>query len=434
MTRKVCSIFQNENKWSAIVLNIKGRTILKTDFFTADDFYELSNLLGDGPICVSFHDKSGYLTYLNFPFSGKRKIGMVVRDELEDYYPFPLDDIYFDFQEIGKGNILIAAIPKTYVEKYKFENKIKIITLSCIAALYGLRWFKIIIERDFLFVNVEQEIASIMVFRDGQLHNVRQIVFSGHTNILKDAIEESSHVEHSRIDTCFIVCDQENQAIVQNLISSKIDMKIEAPSLSKYLGATDIPSYCWAGIGAALLSLQPKDEINILGERHEGLFPVEKTMLYLGSSAIIICIIITGLLYINYYIKGKTYQSLNFDQMSIFRSVFPKSPPIKDVIKAFEDRVKSLERDVAGSVITPGISPLQLLSDISSKIDKEIDIKISEFSVEGNEFVFAGTTVSFSSTEKIKKSLEDVSGVKSVEIQNVDLTSNQVKFRMRGRL
>lgn len=433
LIRKACSIFQNENQWCALSLNVRGNSILKTDFFTADDFSELIDLLGDCPICVSFVDKSGYLTYLNFPFSGKRKIGMVVRDELEDYFPFPLDDVYFDFQEIGEGNVLVAAIPKTVVENFKFDENIKILTLSSIAALYGLRWFKIIIEKDFIFVNVEPDIASIMVFQEGLLCNVRQIVFSGHMDILRDAIQESSHGQNSRIGTCYLVCSQEDQAKIQNLISSKIDMKIESPALSKHLEGTNIPSYCWAGIGAALLSLQPKDEINILGERHQGLLPIEKITFYLGSSITIACIIITGLFYLNFYLKDKTYQSLNFDQMAIFRSVFPKSPPVKDVIKALEDRVSSLERDAAGSVIASGTSPLRLLSDISSKIDKQIDLKLSEFSVEGSEFVFAGTTVSFSSAEKIKKSLEDVGGVKSVEIQNIDLIANQVKFRMRGR-
>ena len=82
LIRNVCSIFQDENQWCALSLNVKGSTILKTDFFTADDFSELTDLLGDCPICVPFVDKSGYLTYLNFPFNGKRKIGMVVRDEL----------------------------------------------------------------------------------------------------------------------------------------------------------------------------------------------------------------------------------------------------------------------------------------------------------------------------------------------------------------
>jgi hypothetical protein len=389
--------------------------------------------VGDSPVGISFHDQSGYLTYLKFPFSGKRKIEMVIRDELNDYFPFPLDDVYFDFQEIGKGNVLVAAIARSIIEQYSFDSKVKVITINSVAALYAFRWFGIIAVKDFLFANVEQEMASIMTFRDGQLSKVRQIVFSGQIEVFRKSLEEASNDGDFRTQICYMNIHDKDTGIVHSLTMSGFKMSIEAPSVGDYLDGKGHLSNHWPGIGAALLSAHHRDEINMLGERSQGLFPVEKNILYIGTCISIVGLIIACMSYLNLFFKERTFHALNFEQMNVFRTVFPKSPPVKDVVKAFEDRVSSIEKDLIGSPQTSGMSPLQMLSDVSQKIDKQIDVKLSEFSIEGNEFIFAGTTVSFASAEKIKKLLEEVNGVKSVEIQNIDLTANQVKFRMRGK-
>ncbi len=433
MTRKICSIFQHDGGWCALRLNLQGKRITEVETFVADDFNELNNIVGDYPIGISFRDQSGYLTYLKFPFSGKRKIEMVIRDELNDYFPFPLDDVYFDFQEIGKGNVLVAAVARSVIKQYSYDSKVKVITINSVAALYAFRWFGIIAVKDFLFANVEQEMASIMTFRDGQLSKVRQIVFSGQIEIFKKSLEEAANDGTFRTQICYMNIQDKDAGIVNSLTMSGFDMSIEAPSLGDYLDGKNYLSNHWPGIGAALLSAHHRDEINMLGERSQGFFPVEKNILYIGTCISIVGLIIAFMSYINLFFKERTFHALNFEQMNVFRTVFPKSPPVKDVVKAFEDRVSSIEKDLIGSPQISGISPLQMLSDVSQKIDKQIDVKLSEFSIEGNEFIFAGTTVSFASAEKIKKLIEEVSGVKSVEIQNIDLTANQVKFRLRGK-
>ena len=60
---------------------------------------------------------------------------------------------------------------------------------------------------------------------------------------------------------------------------------------------------------------------------------------------------------------------------------------------------------------------------------------MNEFTSDEKEFTISGTTVSFASIEKIKDSLEHISGVSQVEMQTLELAANkQVKFKLRGRL
>lgn len=435
MTKKACSMFQLEHRWCAVVLEVRGRNVVGFETLAGDDLHEVASMLGECPLTVSFSDRGCYLAYLSFPFGGKRKIGMVIREELDDYFPFSLEDVCFDFQEIGKGNVLVAAIPKSNLETLRLDRKINLITLNSISALYALRWFNIIVERNFVFVSIDGETASIIAFLDGQLNTVRQIVFSGQIPILRDAIGESSNLGGLEAEVCYMVCSDEDTNTVQELASSVTNMRMVSPSPNDYIERHGVGASChWAGIGAALLALHAKDEINIIADRQVGLPTIENMTLCIGSTVVAVSLIVAGMLYLDVHLKDKVQRSLNFEQVNVFRSVFPKSPPVKDVLKVFEERVKSIERDLSGSAMASNASPLQLLTDISTKIDRQIDVKLSEFSIEGNEFVFAGTTVSFSSVEKITKLLEEVNGVKNTEIQNVDLTANQIKFKIRGKL
>ena len=411
-------------------MELKGKNIVGLESFDGDSLEELRLLLDGKPFGLAISDKSGYLAYLTFPFGGRRRIGMVIREELENCFPFPLDDVYFDFQEIGKGRVLAAAIPKVRVEKSDFDKNIKVLTLNSIAALYALRWLKIISEDSFLFVSTDKDTASIMVFREGQLCDVRQMVYSGQIGILKNAIEECANQGDVVPGVCYLVCDHEETDLVGRLKSSGVSISIALPHPDSCLQDQGFASYYWAGIGAALLSIPNRDEINILGESHAGFPRAEKLTLYAGGGLALVSLIVAGMFYLNVYLKDRAYKVLSFEQMNVFRSVFPKSPPVKDTIRVLEDRIKSMEREgLAG-----GKSPLQLLSDISEKIDNTFDIKLGEFSVEGTEFTVAGSTVSFASAETIAAKLAEINGVKGVEIQTLDLVANQVKFRIRGKL
>lgn len=434
MRQKVSSLFQHDDTWHGLVLDLKGKNIVGAEFLSDDSYESLIEILGVYPLGVSLKDRLGYLAYLSFPFGGRRKIGMVIREELADYFPFPLDDVYFDFQETGKGHVLAAAVPKTIVEGHTANTKTSLLTLDSLAALYALRWFKVFKERDFLFMHLDNGTASILAFENGHISAARQVVFSEQVNILRQVINDLHTGEDSHQKVCYTVSSQEDPDILQALMSSLPTLRLEFPVPDDHLKGQKLPSFCWPGIGAALLSVYSKDEINILIAPRGGSLERDKTSFVAGSAIALLSVIIACLSYVNLCMKDRALRSLAVEQMSAYRSVFPKSPPVKDIVKAFDERLKAIEGDVAGYRSSGGVSPLRLLSDISARIDQNIDVKIGEFSVETNEFILVGTTTSFASAERIKKLLEEVDGAKGVEIQSIDLIGGQVKFKIRGAL
>jgi hypothetical protein len=205
------------------------------------------------------------------------------------------------------------------------------------------------------------------------------------------------------------------------------------PSLKRILRNEEAPERLWPAVGAALLSLSPKGQLNLTGNGHRYLFLSTKTALHLSAALAACGLLVAGLFFLDYSLKERTYQYLVSEPNRIYRLSFPKSPPIKDPVRMFREKTRLLEKEPGSAAAVT--NPLSILNEVSSKIGPDLDVKLNEFASDEKEFTVSGTTVSFASAEKIKAALEQVKGVSQVEIQNLDLAAGkQVKFKMRGKL
>ena len=175
-------------------------------------------------------------------------------------------------------------------------------------------------------------------------------------------------------------------------------------------------------------------KLNLTGERHSaGLFLFTRTALY-ASAALACAGIITAVLFsLDYYFKESAYKYLVAEEGRLYKLSFPKSPPVREPVKVFRERIRRLDSDPGA--IAAGASPLVVLNEVSERIGPDINVKVSEFAADEREFTLSGTTVSFASAEKIKAALERMHGVSQVEMQNLELAAGkQVKFKVRGKL
>jgi len=99
----------------------------------------------------------------------------------------------------------------------------------------------------------------------------------------------------------------------------------------------------------------------------------------------------------------------------------------------FEERIEGLTRTEGGKESED--TPLFLLNEISSRIEPQIDVRLSEFIADDKEFAISGTTVSFVSIDKIRDAVQQIKGTGAVELQSIDrITGGQVRFKLRGKL
>jgi type II secretory pathway component PulL len=218
------------------------------------------------------------------------------------------------------------------------------------------------------------------------------------------------------------------------MIERALGINIELLELDDYVKGERLPTQSWAGLGAALMALNPKGEINLSGERYHSFSGRDRAGLYVTGGLAGLSLLVLGLSSLDFYLKQRTYDYLSKEPNRIYRATFPKAPPVKDVATTFDEKIRTLNRE-QGSPTENGADPLALFDEISSKIDPKVDVKLNEFVADEKEFAISGTTVSFASLDKIKAALQQIKGASTVELQSVDMASGgQIKFRFRGKL
>ncbi len=433
MRRRGAAIVQQDGSWYGVTLTVREKKITDLEILEEGSLAEMETLLKEDSYGAAVENGSAYLFNLDFPFSDNRKIRLVIGSELEERMPVSADDLTIDFVQTAKGNVLAAAIPNTLSEELKASKRLRITTVQSIAVLYALRWFNVIYQGDFVFLHRNGDAMVIMGFKDNRLFYLRQFFYSPQSDSLRDAMAEITGGQADGPRAYVMVSDGADAAQQKEDLEKTFRIRIEMPSLKRILKNEEAPERLWPAIGAALLSIRPKGQLNLTGNGHRYLFLSTKTALHLSAALAACGLLVTGLLFLDYYLKERTYQYLASEPTRIYRLSFPKSPPIKDPVRMFREKTRLLEKEPG--TVAAVTNPLSILNEVSSRIGPDLDVKLNEFASDEKEFTVSGTTVSFTSAEKIKAALEQVRGVSQVEMQNIDLApGKQVKFKMKGKL
>jgi hypothetical protein len=236
-----------------------------------------------------------------------------------------------------------------------------------------------------------------------------------------------------------MVSDDGNGRAQKEHIESTFHIRVDTPSLSGILKtgnvAVDAASagWLWPAVGTALLSAQPRGHLNLTGEGNRYIQLLSsKTALSVSAGLAALGLLVGGLFGLDHHMKDRAYRYLVAEPGRIYKASFPKSPPTKDPVRLFREKMRSLDGEPGTASVA---NPLGLLDQISGRIGPEIDVKINEFASDEKEFTLSGTTVSFASLEKIKAAVEQVKGISNVELQDLDLgAGKQVKFKLKGKL
>lgn len=434
MTKTAAAIVQHKEAWYGLSLTVKDREVGDIKLFEGHALDELKLLLDKQPLGIALDNASGYLFKLAFPFSGRRKIGLVISGELEGMLPFPVEEMLIGFQEMGaEGNVLAAAVPRAACIDFNGNKRTRAVTFQSLAVLRALRWFKRTHQGDLVFINCSGNTTVIMAFKGPELVHLRQFVRSAQSSTLTDALQEISAEGDFDRATYIMVSDDDTLA-ERHVIELALGISVEVPVSDEYVSGEALPAWAWAGIGAALIALEPKGEVNLSGEQYSAISVPARTALYVAVGLAGLSLILLGLASLDYYFKQRTYQYLSAEPGRLYRTAFPKAPPVKDVARTFEERIRKLDRE-QGLSAEPAAQPLALLNEISSRIEPQIDVKLSEFLADEKEFALAGTTTSYASLDKIKAALGQIKGTGTIELQSVDLAAGgQVRFRLRGKL
>jgi hypothetical protein len=433
--RKIASaILEHKEGWYGISFSVREKELTDVKLYTGYTIDELKKLFEMRPCGVALDNSSGYLFSLAFPFSGRRKIGLVLGGELAGRLPFPIDETITDFVELGpEGKVLAAVVPRGAVAELTSKRNSNHVTLQSLAVLRALRWFKLLPMGPLVYINCFGNTAVIMTFSEGRLVHLRQFFRSLNSTALTDAVQAVA-ADADFYGATYIMVGDDDAVVEKETIEHALGITVRFPAVNDYILEEALPPWSWAAIGAALIALDPKGELNLSGERYRTFGGPARLGFYASGALAGVGLLVLGLSFLDLQLKGQALTYLSGEPARIYRTAFPKAPPVKDVGRAFEDRIKKLEREGGPAAENPG-DPLALLNEISSKLDVGVDVKLSEFTADDKEFAIAGTTVSFAAVDKIKAGLEQLKGATGIELQTVDMASaGQIRFRFRGKL
>jgi hypothetical protein len=433
LRRRAAAIVQQKDGWYGLTFTTEEREIGELNLYSDRSLPELRRIVDGTGYGIALENGSAFLFNLTFPFSDKAKIRLVIRSELEQRLPVSVEDMEVSFAASGKGQVLAAAVPKTLADDLHQDRQVRLTTVQSIAALYALKWFRLVAEHDFVFIHMNRNATVVMAFKGSDLYSLRQFFHSPQSNALTEALFQITEDKDFTPESYFMIGDTEEADTERVRLESDFHIKIQTPSLRQTLSNSDVPEWSWAGVGAALMAIRPRGHLNLSGRGNRYPFISSKAGSYACAGLACLGLVACGMSYLDYRMKERVYTYLAAEPARIYKSTFPKSPPIRDPIMMFREKIKAFEKE-PGS-ITAIASPLVILNELSSRVPPELDVKINEFSSDEKEFAISGTTVSFGAVEKIRDSIQEMKGVSRVEAQNLELTSNkQVRFKLKGRL
>lgn len=369
--------------------------------------------------------KDGFLLELEFPFKGRKRIALVLKSQLEPLLPVPVDTLISDFKETGNGKVLTLSVPKSTVEDVKRIFNPVLFTSNALSVLYAVCFFRVSDANDWAFVYTEGSVVTLVEFRGGRFFSLKQWYFSK-----ENFVERLAQEIRKKNLQCLCLLGEKFPEEMEREIEAISNIKVMIPEAKDYFEANNYPPWIWAAAGAVLIAISgSKNEINLLrNERSLARYraPLTFGLLFVfGCSFLCFVLLITEL-----NLRERAYRELAKEEMKVYRSIFPGSPPTTEIEKILREKLRESQSE--GKTKIESHSPLTLLGEISKKLDSSIDVKLSDFSMDERGFSISGFTTSFSSAEKIRETLQKIESVSGVTIEMIEPSGNQVKFKIRG--
>lgn len=154
------------------------------------------------------------------------------------------------------------------------------------------------------------------------------------------------------------------------------------------------------------------------------------------AAAVLLGVLISGSV-VSAFQKQAEVDTLQTAITQLFREAFPEAERIVDPASQMRSGVTALKRDaLQGLSITPGQLRVDILLEISRRIDPGLQLEITRLVIGDATVSMAGTAEDFNTINAVQSRLENIPFLKEVVIDfaNIEANSRQVRFQITGRL
>jgi len=420
---------------------------------------------------------------LHMPFKESKKIRQTLPFEIETVVPFPIEDLVVDFTIVHRADeseILGVSIRKAYIEQYLGQLQAcgidpHVLDIRCVPTVAWLLkqeetpddglFLEIGTKRNVMILYLKRHLALIRTFAaDGEPSSE---VNADATNIETDTLPVQE-IESRLMSFC---------TNVQNTIHS-FAWKIKEEIRPKKVFFTGFGAlYLQTGNLLERFLETPVEQINLRGNRkvhleshvaqiwnpavmdnalalalrddragegfnfRKGEFEVKKHYSVLKAwirkaalfLIIIFCLVAVDL-GMDYYLLSKRYSLLDQNIKEVFGNTFSVAPRTKDPVSEMKVKIKEMEQS---TLLPPGLEAnqgvLELLKDISQRVSKSLDMRVTTLVVDPDTVRISGDTDTFNAVDSIKGGLEPSPYFSAVTITsaNLDRTGKRVQFEIK---
>lgn len=403
------------------------------------------------PFSVSFRN-------IDLPFSSENKIKQILPFELDLFLPYGNKTHISDFHRLNLENnadmILTASVLESDIETYfstlgRYDIRPVIITHKGYAVVAGFLEDNTEVSTG-IFIHIADHIGTLVLVKDRKPCMVRVFnagqndpeTFAASVNQTVIGFEQRTGLV-AAFDV-FVSSEEDDQTI--DLLYDALERSSESAPWLKIVESKAQKTLTRMKFdGTSLLSkVVPGKRIKYLFNFCEGRYgPRSFLKRHVTSLAIAIALVffVFFLSIININMDISTLENkiaaIDHKAVLIFKSTFPEKLKIKDPYL-------QMKADVQATVKKSGaagekklyagnkeVSMVEILSEISQKIDTSIDMEISRILYAAGQIVLTGSTDNFNNVDKIKGKIEtsDLFGKVRISSAAADKKEDKVNFK-----
>ncbi len=405
---------------------------------------------------------------LQIPFKDSKKIKMVLPFELEPTVPYPVEDLFIDFIDLGSAghndhtDVIAVAVPKSELTPYLGTlNAIKIdpeiVTLSGLPAALCLA-NQTDAGKNQLFLKIDKALSTLFIAIDGGIKLIRSFPtpvtddtkagsLGAFVHRTLSAFGELSHSEYQP-PNMVVTGSGLNGANFDADISRFLDLPVKRLNFADHLSIPIDgehnkpwdPDLMDNALALALMEIEGIRALNF----HKGGFAAKKFIVkhkkYLIKTGILAASVLALLLFnviAESYTLNRRIDRFNRQITGIFQETFPEVKRIVDPFQQMQIKVLEAKKNaVFETAMTSQIINIDILNNISKSISDSITVDITRMVISPDNVLISGTTDTFEAVDDIKSKLEQIDAFKKVTINstNKDRSGKEIRFQMKVAL
>lgn len=433
---------------------------------------------------------------VSVPFRERAKINKILPYEVEPLVPFPIQELDICYQILtqdrDRSDLLVYALPKRILDQRSdlFAEAgiplrmIGVSSLSAANAIFAVE--QTAKDQNILHLHVLPDFSILSIYRMGVLQHFMNLTWGGRdltkkltsiTGLDPDALSERlttlTPAEEEEIvralsggeteitaqirkecdlfllqsetgmpDTLYVTGNTAGLPFLTPLFKKSLGLQTETPdplsTLKHSLPQGTQGRSLLAPLGMAFM-WSGKDALNSAFRRQKTSF---LSSILASKQELRYALVITAFLLLGFFadffvgIQAKEYHYHRIQQemRQLFQQTFPDVKNIVNALEQMKLKMKDLEKqnDIFKNVFGEKPSALNVLDELSSRIPSDIELSITDFSIDGKSIRFVGWTDTFESVNKIQKELKKSTLFANAKVSNakVGKKKSRVNFQM----